>query len=98
MMWVGLIGVRFPLEVTASVRQDGAVAQTSVADPQRCYRAVSSRDPRFDGVFYVAVTSTGIYCRPSCPARTPLPENTRFYVTAAAAQDAGFRAGQLGRQ
>ncbi|MDQ3105192.1 MAG: helix-turn-helix domain-containing protein, partial [Actinomycetota bacterium] len=66
--------------------------QTSVADPQRCYRAVSSRDRRFDGVFYVAVTSTGIYCRPSCPARTPLPENTRFYVTAAAAQDAGFRA------
>jgi len=75
-----------------TTRQDGAVDQTSVADPQRCYRAVSSRDRRFDGVFYVAVTSTGIYCRPSCPARTPLPENTRFYVTAAAAQDAGFRA------
>jgi len=56
------------------------------------YRAVRSRDPRFDGWFFTAVTSTGIYCRPSCPATTPRPEHVRFYPTAAAAQDAGFRA------
>ncbi len=61
-------------------------------DAERCYRAAASRDRRFDGVFYVGVTSTGIYCRPSCPARTPRQTNTRFYVTAAAAQTAGFRA------
>ena len=57
-----------------------------------CYRAVDSRDGRFDGWFYTAVTSTGIYCRPSCPARTPLRRNVRFYRSAAAAQGAGFRA------
>jgi AraC family transcriptional regulator of adaptative response / DNA-3-methyladenine glycosylase II len=56
------------------------------------YRAVASRDERFDGFFYTAVTSTGIYCRPSCPASTPRRENVRFYPTAAAAQVAGFRA------
>lgn len=61
-------------------------------DEERCYRAVQSRDPRFDGWFFGAVTSTGIYCRPSCPARTPKRENMRFYATAAAAQLAGFRA------
>lgn len=61
-------------------------------DPERCYRAVQSRDARFDGWFVGAVTSTGIYCRPSCPARTPRPENMRFYPTAAAAQHNGFRA------
>ncbi|HEY3943108.1 MAG TPA: AlkA N-terminal domain-containing protein [Acidimicrobiales bacterium] len=56
------------------------------------YRAVQSRDGRFDGWFVTAVTSTGIYCRPSCPAVTPRRENIRFYPTAAAAQHAGFRA------
>jgi AraC family transcriptional regulator of adaptative response / DNA-3-methyladenine glycosylase II len=56
------------------------------------YRAVDSRDQRFDGWFYTAVTSTGIYCRPSCPAATPKPEHVRFYPSAAAAQRAGFRA------
>ncbi|WP_129336419.1 AlkA N-terminal domain-containing protein [Cellulomonas endophytica] len=54
--------------------------------------AVASRDPRFDGRFVHAVTSTGIYCRPSCPARTPRPEHSRFFPSAAAAQGAGFRA------
>ncbi|WP_370618945.1 DNA-3-methyladenine glycosylase 2 family protein [Mumia sp. Pv 4-285] len=63
-----------------------------IDDEDRCYRAVSAKDARFDGVFYTAVTSTGIYCRPSCPARTPKRENVRFYATAAAAHDAGFRA------
>jgi AraC family transcriptional regulator of adaptative response / DNA-3-methyladenine glycosylase II len=56
------------------------------------YRAISSRDARFDGQFIVGVHSTGIYCRPSCPAMTPRPENVSFYLTAAAAHDAGLRA------
>ncbi len=53
---------------------------------------LGSRDRRFDGCFFVAVTSTGIYCRPSCPAIVPRRKNVRFYPTAAAAQSAGFRA------
>ncbi|HET7269739.1 MAG TPA: AlkA N-terminal domain-containing protein [Rubrobacter sp.] len=61
-------------------------------DFEHRYRAVHGRDARFDGWFYVAVTSTGIYCRPSCPAVTPKRSNVRFYPTAAAAQYAGFRA------
>jgi AraC family transcriptional regulator of adaptative response / DNA-3-methyladenine glycosylase II len=61
-------------------------------DTDRCYRAARSRDRRFDGVFYLAVKTTGIYCRPSCPAMTPLRHNVQFYPTAAAAHDAGFRA------
>lgn len=61
-------------------------------DFEWCYRAVDSRDSRFDGWFYTAVTSTGIYCRPSCPARTPQRRNVRFFRSAAAAQAAGFRA------
>ena len=63
-----------------------------IEEPERCYEAAKSKDARFDGVFFCAVTSTGIYCRPSCPARTPKRENMRFYPTAAAAQQAGFRA------
>ena len=61
-------------------------------DFERCYRAVDSRDQRFDGWFYTAVRSTGIYCRPSCPAMTPKRENVTFHPSAAAAQRAGFRA------
>jgi AraC family transcriptional regulator of adaptative response / DNA-3-methyladenine glycosylase II len=61
-------------------------------DFERCYRAVDSRDQRFDGWFYTAVKSTGIYCRPSCPAMTPKPANVTFFPSAAAAQRAGFRA------
>ena len=63
-----------------------------IEDPDRCYQAAQSKDARFDGWFFCAVTSTGIYCRPSCPARTPKRENMRFYATAAAAQQGGFRA------
>jgi AraC family transcriptional regulator of adaptative response / DNA-3-methyladenine glycosylase II len=59
---------------------------------EQAYRAVASRDSRFDGCFIVAVRSTGIYCRPSCPARTPKPANTVFFPTTAAAQSAGYRA------
>jgi AraC family transcriptional regulator of adaptative response / DNA-3-methyladenine glycosylase II len=59
--------------------------------PSRCYDALRSRDPRFDGRFFLGVTTTGIYCRPICPARAPRPENVRFYPCAAAAEEAGFR-------
>ena len=61
-------------------------------DDEQQYAAASSRDARFDGVFFTAVRTTGIYCRPSCPAMTPRRENVVFYPTAAAAQQAGFRA------
>jgi AraC family transcriptional regulator of adaptative response / DNA-3-methyladenine glycosylase II len=61
-------------------------------DPDRCYRAVRSRDARFDGRFVTAVRTTGIYCRPSCPAQTPKRENVLFFPHAAAAAAAGFRA------
>jgi len=60
-------------------------------DARVCYRALETRDARFDGRLFVGVTSTGIYCRPICPARTPKFENCRFYPSAAAAQEAGFR-------
>jgi AraC family transcriptional regulator, regulatory protein of adaptative response / DNA-3-methyladenine glycosylase II len=60
-------------------------------DDDACYRAIETRDHRFDGRLFVAVTTTGIYCRPFCPARTPKRENVRFFATAAAAQEAGFR-------
>ncbi len=54
-------------------------------DFERCYRAVQSKDARFDGWFVTAVSTTRIYCRPSCPARSPLARNVVFYPTAAAA-------------
>ena len=63
-----------------------------VEDFESCYRLSDSRDPRYDGIFFVAATSTRLYCRPSCPARQPKRANVRFYPTAAAAQSAGFRA------
>ena len=74
-------------------------------DRESCYRAVKARDRRFDGVFYTAVRTTGIYCRPSCPARTPALANVTFHPSAAAALGKnvtfwkpGVRAGQEGRQ
>ena len=60
-------------------------------DPQVCYAAIRSRDARFDGRFFVAVMTTGVYCRPSCRSRSPRPENVRFYRTAQEAEAAGFR-------
>lgn len=60
-------------------------------DPETCYLAVSSRDARFDGRFFTAVRTTGIYCRPICPAVTPLRRNVTFFACAAAAEQAGFR-------
>ncbi|MEH0548090.1 AlkA N-terminal domain-containing protein [Streptomyces sp. B21-105] len=61
-------------------------------DRERCVRAVRSKDARFDGWFFTAVLTTGIYCRPSCPAVPPKPENMVFQPSAAACQQAGFRA------
>ncbi len=60
-------------------------------DHQTCYDVIRRRDARFDGRFFTAVTSTGIFCRPSCPARTPKKANVRFYPHAATASEAGFR-------
>jgi AraC family transcriptional regulator of adaptative response / DNA-3-methyladenine glycosylase II len=60
-------------------------------DDDACYRAIETRDRRFDGRLFVAVKTTGIYCRPFCPAPTPKRQNVRFFPTAAAAQEAGFR-------
>src|SRR5256885_5231570 len=60
-------------------------------DHRTYYRALQSRDARFDGHVFVGCTSTGIYCRPICPARTPKFENCRYFASAAAAQEAGFR-------
>lgn len=62
-----------------------------IPDTAALYEAFSCRDPRFDGVFYVGVTSTGIYCRPVCTARTPKPANCRFFDSAEAAEKASFR-------
>lgn len=61
-------------------------------DTDACYRAVQGRDRRFDGIFYIAVRTTRIYCRPSCPAVTPQRKNVTFHPSAAAAQLAGYRA------
>lgn len=63
-----------------------------VDDFERCYRALSAKDRRFDGWWFIAVTSTGVYCRPSCPAVTPKRQHVRFFASAAACQQAGFRA------
>jgi AraC family transcriptional regulator of adaptative response / DNA-3-methyladenine glycosylase II len=60
-------------------------------DHDACYRALLTRDARFDGRLFVGVKTTGIYCRPICPARTPKRENVTFHASAAAAQEAGFR-------
>lgn len=60
-------------------------------DRQTCYRALKSHDARFDGRFFTGVKTTGIYCRPVCPARTPKLQNVNFYPCAAAAEEAGFR-------
>ena len=77
--------------ITIQAASPSSAGVPALDDEQR-YQAAVSKDPRFDGVIFIAVTSTGIYCRPSCPAITPKRENMRFYRTAAAAQEAGFRA------
>ncbi|WP_293319739.1 AlkA N-terminal domain-containing protein [Phenylobacterium sp.] len=69
----------------------GAILALMDLDDDACYRALSMRDARLDGKIFVGVRTTGIYCRPICPARTPLRRNVTFYASAAAAQEAGFR-------
>jgi AraC family transcriptional regulator of adaptative response / DNA-3-methyladenine glycosylase II len=66
--------------------------RSDVLDPKACYGALGARDPRFDGLFFVGVTTTGVYCRPICPARTPRADRCQFFANAAAAEKAGFRA------
>ncbi len=78
---------RQPLSV-----RPGRIGDVLIPDDETCYRAVQSRDPRFDGWFFTAVRTTGIYCRPSCPAITPQRRNVSFHPSAAAAQRAGYRA------
>lgn len=79
--------VRFPLAPTPGAGH----AQVMELDAEACYRAVQSRDTRFDGQFFTAVHTTGIYCRPSCPAITPKRQNVSFHPTTASAQAAGYR-------
>src|SRR6266699_1855366 len=77
---------------TASVtRECVGKCPMKLLDQRTYYRALQSRDARFDGRVFVACTSTGIYCRPICPTRPPKFENCRFFASAAAAQEAGFR-------
>lgn len=81
------VQVRFP-----RAKRHGPVYHESIQlDPAICERARRARDARFDGRFFIAVTTTGIYCRPICPARMPRAENVRFFATAAAAEASGFR-------
>jgi AraC family transcriptional regulator of adaptative response / DNA-3-methyladenine glycosylase II len=68
-----------------------AVSHLPMLDAQSCARALASRDPRFDGVFFVGISSTMIYCRPVCPARVAYPDRRRFFASAAAAEHDGFR-------
>jgi len=75
----------------ASLSGSHALLSDMDQDGRRLFTALASRDPRFDGVFFVGVTSTGIYCRPICPARTPKPKNCRFFATPQEAEQGGFR-------
>jgi AraC family transcriptional regulator, regulatory protein of adaptative response / DNA-3-methyladenine glycosylase II len=68
-----------------------AATPTSLLDPDACSRAIASHDPRFDGLFFVGITTTRIYCRPVCPARITYPERRRFFESPAAAERSGFR-------
>lgn len=77
-------------KINANVDSD--MEQNWKQDGEQNWHAVLDRNPRFDGVLFYAVTSTGIYCRPSCPARRPSPGNVKFFSSAGAAEHAGFRA------
>jgi len=71
--------------------QHSLLNSMNLIDDNAAYTALKSRDPRFDGIFYVGVTSTGIYCRPICPVKVPMRENCRFFENAGAAEKAAFR-------
>src|SRR5258708_4415792 len=81
------IDVRKPRDIRAANSHLSAMDM----DFEACRRAFLTRDPRFDGRIFGAVRTTGIYCRPICPARTPKAQNMTFYPTAAACQEAGYR-------
>ena len=86
----------FPVRMVMSENRETSPARMDedcVMDMDRiaCYRAISTRDARFDGRLFVGVKTTGIYCRPICPARTPKFANVSFYPIRGAAQEAGFR-------
>ena len=74
------------------------VSDAMLLDSTICARARKTRDPRFDGRFFIGVLTTGIYCRPICPARSPKEENVRYFPTAAAAAEAGFGSSRCGRE
>ncbi|MGB7792074.1 MAG: Ada metal-binding domain-containing protein [Terrimicrobiaceae bacterium] len=76
---------------TASRRSVLDYAGRVIPDFDVCYRALAARDPRFDGLFFVGIQTTGIYCRSICPARKPRASSCRFFESAAAAEQAGFR-------
>jgi AraC family transcriptional regulator, regulatory protein of adaptative response / DNA-3-methyladenine glycosylase II len=78
-------------ESAASVDDESREPLETALDEDACYRAVQTRDPRFDGRFFTAVKTTGIFCRPICSARTPLRKNVKFFKSAAGAFSAGFR-------
>lgn len=80
-----------PLPKLSKVRTLAITVPSIDLDARTCYRAVLSRDARFDGRFFTCVTSTGIFCRPVCPAPIPMEKNCRFHASAAAAMAAGFR-------
>lgn len=77
---------------TLTRTQDVMPARDGTLDPRACHRALVARDARFDGVFFVGVSTTGIYCRPVCPARTPRADRCAYFTHAAEAEHAGFRA------
>src|SRR5271169_3574475 len=79
-------------EPTPGERRRTVFVSAPPLEPEACYRALSARDTRFDGLFFVGVTTTGIYCRPVCPARTPGRGRCVFFPSAAVAERGGFRA------
>ena len=89
--WIIVCGMKVERTSKVVPIQAREFAPDALPDLAVCQRARQSRDPRFDGRFFIGVVTTGIYCRTTCPARMPKEENVRYYVTAAQAQEAGFR-------
>jgi AraC family transcriptional regulator of adaptative response / DNA-3-methyladenine glycosylase II len=77
--------------VVSDPQRRGANGRANPLDPEACYRALSARDARFDGLFFTAVNTTGVYCRPVCAVKTPRRSSCQFFATAAKAEGAGFR-------
>ena len=82
--------IRGPNPACPRIRSSGRLSVPMLA-PDICQRAMRARDPRFDGVFFVGITTTGVYCRPVCPSRVARPSHRRFFESAALAERAGFR-------